>query len=672
MSKYLLEIGTEELPHKFIPSAQEQIKKSFEKLLNDNEISFNEIITYATPRRLTIKIDGLSEKQADIEKVLKGPIAHIAFDENKKLTPAGLGFAKKNNVSPEKLYVEDNYVFAKIEQKGKETKEILTENVESIVLKLQGSHFMRWADLDVKFQRPIRWVVSLLNNDELPIQIADIKSSRYSRGHRFKSDKVEITSPDTYLSALKENNVYACPKERREIIVKLAKNAAAEIGADVALDEALVDEVSNLTEWPIPAICEFDEKYLNIPEKVNVTVMATHQRYFPLYKNGKLLNKFITMTNYIGNEFENIKAGNERVVVARLEDGLFFFEQDTKTTLAEKQNDLKGVTFQKGMGTMFDKTERIEKLSKYIADELKLETSDILRTAKLCKCDLVTKLVFEFTELQGFIGGDYATISGEKTNVAKGITEHYFPLGVDSDLASGIEGQVVGIADKIDTICAVFLDGKKPTGSADPLGVRRAVLGILKTVIANNLKINLSELIKLSVSLLPKKADNETKLLSDINEFFTQRLIILYSDKYNHDVLEACASNKNVLADLSDFVERLNLVATTVRTEEYGKFHEASNRIIRLIKDNECGEVDEKLFKETAEKELYSAILSVKSNEYKLLLSELMSITKQIEKFFDDVLVMDKDEAVKTNRINLLGKIKSQFEKIADFSKIVK
>lgn len=672
MSKYLLEIGTEELPHKFIPSAQEQLKKSFEKLLNDNQIKFELVKIYATPRRLAVKIEGLNEKQADIEKIIKGPIAHIAYDENKKLTPAGLGFAKKNGVAPESLYVKDNYVFAKVEQKGKLTKDILSENVETIVLKLQGSHFMRWADLEVKFQRPIRWVVSIFDNEELPVEIANVKSSKFSRGHRFKSDKVEIKSPDDYISALRENNVYACPEERKGIIIKLAKEAAAKIGADVALDADLVDEVSNLTEYPVPAVCSFDEKYLSIPEKVNVTVMATHQRYFPLYKDGKLLNKFITMTNYIGNEFENIKAGNERVVVARLEDGLFFFEQDTKTPLADKEKDLKGVTFQKGMGTMFNKTERIEKLSKYISDEISVKSDDILRTAKLCKCDLVTKLVFEFTELQGFIGSDYARISGEKANVAKGIAEHYFPLGTDSELASGIEGQVVGIADKIDTICAVFLDGRKPTGSADPLGVRRAVLGILKTVIANNLKINLSKLIEYSVSLLPKKAENEEALIADINDFFTQRLIILYSNEYSHDVLEACVSGKNVLADLADFVERLELVNKMVKSTDYAKFHEAANRVIRIIKGNKIGAIDEKLFKENAEKLLYNAVLTIKSEKYETLATELMAITPSINKFFEDVLVMDKDEAVKSNRINLLCKIKEKFEKIADFSKIVR
>ncbi len=671
MSKFLLEIGTEELPHKFIPSASGQLKKSFEKLFNDNNIEFDIVKTYASPRRLAVKVEGLPEKQADVEKTLKGPIAHIAFDENKNITPAGLGFAKKNGVEPDKLYVEDNYVWAKIEQKGKSTKEIISENAESIVLKLQGSHFMRWADLEVKFQRPIRWIVSIFDSEELAVEIAEVKSSRCSRGHRFKSDKVEIKSVDDYISILRENNVYACPEERRGIIVQLAKEAAEGIGADVALEDELVDEVSNLTEWPVPAICSFDEKYLNIPEKVNVTVMATHQRYFPLYKDGKLLNKFITMTNFIGNEFENIKAGNERVVVARLEDGLFFFEQDTRTPIFDKLEALKGVTFQKGMGTMYDKTQRIVKLSTYIAKNMGISDADIVRTATLSKCDLVTKLVFEFTELQGFIGGDYGRISGEKSNVCKGITEHYFPLGVDSELASSIEGQVVGIADKIDTICAVFLDGRKPTGSADPLGVRRAVLGILKTIVANNLKINLSELIKLSVSMLPKKAENEEALLNDINEFFTQRLIILYSSEYGHDVLEACVSGKDVLADLSDFVTRLELVKSMTKAENYSKFHEAANRIIRIIKDSKISEVDEKLFKEEAEKALYAAYLTVKSEDYSKLSEELMNINNEIDKFFEEVLVMDKDEAIKNNRINLLGKIREKFERIADFSKII-
>lgn len=675
MNRYLIEIGTEELPHKFIPSALEQLKKGFETLLNDNKIGYSAIPVYATPRRLTLIIEGLDDKQDDVEKVVKGPIAKIAFAPDGSLSPAGLGFAKKNSVDEKALYVEDDYVFAKVFQKGKLTKDLLSENVEALVLKLQGSYFMRWADLDVKFQRPVRWVVSLFNSDELPVTIAGVASSRFSRGHRFKSDKVEIKSPETYLAALKDNNVLASRDERRETIIKLSEIEAEKIGADIVFDDELTDEVCNLTEYPVPVVCDFKESYLDIPEKVNVTVMASHQRYFPLYKNGKLINKFITITNYIGDEFENIKAGNERVITARLEDGLFFFKQDTKTPLEAKLEALKGVTFQKGMGSMFDKTGRIKKLSAALAAEIGVDDKDILRTAKLCKCDLVTSLVFEFTELQGFIGAAYARLSGENERVVKGIEEHYFPLGSDSDLASGIEGQVVGIADKIDTICAVFADGKKPTGSADPLGVRRAVLGILKTIINCNLKINLEKLIEDSVALLPVKPSDEKALLADIKDFFVQRLVVLYSDKYSHDVLEACISNKNVLSDLSDFVSRAKLVSKLVKTPEYAKFHEAANRIIRILKSEKPSALPNRvLFTTRSEARLWDCVSGINEDKlnYSGLCETLAASIGIIESFFENVLVMDEDEKIKNNRLALLQVVRSKFDKIADFSKIVR
>ena len=300
MNKYLLEIGTEELAYKFIPSAMEQLKAEFTKTFTENEIKFSDIKVYATPRRLTVIVEDLAEKQEDVEKVVKGPIANIAYDENGNLTKAALGFANKNGIAPEKLFKQDNYVWAKIEQKGKDTKELLKEVVPSIVLKLKGTHFMRWADLDVKFQRPIRWIVSLFNEEKVEIEIANIKSSNISRGHRFSKTEVEIKSPDAYLQALEEANVIADVEKRKATIVKLATEKAKEIGAEIVIDEDLLDEVTFITEWPIPVICSFEEKYLQIPEKVAVTVMAVHQRYFPLYKDGKLLNKFITMSNYVG------------------------------------------------------------------------------------------------------------------------------------------------------------------------------------------------------------------------------------------------------------------------------------------------------------------------------------------------------------------------------------
>ena len=674
MNKYLLEIGTEELPYKFVNSGIVQLKNAFEKLLKDNEIVFSSIKSFSTPRRLTLIIEGFEEKQPDIVKTIKGPVLNIAYDENGNLTKAGLGFAKKNGVDETALYKEDNYVYAKVEQKGKSIKDILQENVEKIVLKMQGPYFMRWADLDVKFQRPIRWVVSLLNNDELKIKIADIESSRYSRGHRFKSDRVEIQNPDTYEQDLYNANVVVDFEKRKQIIINDSKKEAAKINAEVYFDENLLEEVTNLCEWPVPVVCGFDEKYLDIPEKVTVTVMAVHQRYFPMYRDGKLLNNFITITNYIGTNFENIKAGNERVVVARLDDAIFFFNEDTKIPFENYVEKLKGITFQKGMGSMYDKTQRIIKLSEYLAQKTNAPLDTIKRTALLCKADLVTSLVFEFTELQGFIGSDYAFNAGEKTEVVQGIKEHYYPLGADSELASGIEGQIVGIADKIDTIVAVFAEGKKPTGSADPLGVRRATLGIIKTVIQKSLDIDLQELIKKSIELMPVEIADKNALYSDVKMFFEQRLNIYYTEKYRHDVVDACISGENVLSDLKDFADRVEFVSEKIQSAEFAKLNEAANRVIRIIKDYKSEQLPvDTLFNCPQEKQLWTCTSSIDIEKlnYKEIYEQLSKIISTIDEFFEKVLVMDKDEKVKQNRLNLLYILKRKFDKIADFSKLV-
>ena len=673
MSKYLLEIGTEELPYKFVPSAISQLQTLWTNFLNDNGFVYGGIKILATPRRLTIIIDELERKQKDVEKIVKGPIATIAYDENKNLTPAGLGFAKKNGVDASQLYIEDNYVYAKIQQKGKTFDEVVKANVESLILKMTGSHFMRWANLDVKFQRPIRWIVSILDNENLEVQIADIKSSKFTRGHRFADMNVEITDINKYEEILEKACVIVDQNKRMQMIVESANAEAQKIGAKAVMPNDLLEEVTHLCEYPKPVVCSFEEKFLKIPEKVIVTTMATHQRYFPLYKDGKLLNKFITITNYVGNEFENIKRGNERVVVARLDDAIFFFNDDTKQKLEEKLEDLKGITFQRGMGSMYEKTQRIADLSNEIAKELNLDNTDISRCAKLCKCDLATKLVFEFTELQGAIGADYAKVSGEKENVAQGIEEHYFPLSADSELADSIEGQVVGIADKVDTVCAVFADGKKPTGSQDPLGVRRATLGIMKTIINKNLKIDLNALIAKSLKMLPKQPEDFDKTLSEIIEFFEQRLSILYSDKYSSDIIESVISSKNVLADLKDFVNKLDVISSLVKSSNYADFHEAINRVIRITKNVDAKlVVTDSLIETNEEKNLYSAVKNIAQDALSDndLVKELNKVVPVITAFFDKTLVMDERENVKNNRLALLLLTKSKFEKLADFSKV--
>ena len=662
MSTYLLEVGTEELPYKFIPQAIEQLNNGFSNFLNDNKVKFSDIKVYATPRRLAVIVDGLENKTADEEKIVKGPIKHVAFDEAGNLTKAGEGFARKNNLTKDDLYIENNYVHAKIIVKGKPISELLQENVPAIFLKLQGSHFMRWGYNDEKFSRPIKWIVSVLDKDEVKIKIIDKESSIYTKGHRFAQQKVIIGDPKDYVETMRNACVIVDQEERKQLIIEKAKEEAAKLGAEPYYTEDLLEEVTFITEYPVPAVCEFDPVYLDIPEEVTVTVMAVHQRYFALHKDRKLINKFITMTNYIGNEFKNIQAGNVRVIKARLDDAVFFFKEDTKKPLIDYVESLKGVTFQKGMGTMFDKTQRLITLSRAIAADLNIDSKDIERTAQLCKADLTTNLVFEFTELQGFIGADYARVSGENNKVVQGIKEHYFPLNAESETAKGIEGQIVGIADKIDTVCAVFAAGKKPTGSSDPLGVRRAALGVIKTILDSNLKINVDKYIKESLKLLPVQKD----CAAEVNEFFIQRMIILLAEKYNKNILEAC-SMKNPLIDIADYVERVE----TVKDLQYQQLLENANRVIRILKDTDSNSVNEKYFVEPVEKTLYNKIVEINENvDYKTYLTELENLNPEITKFFEDVLVMDKDENVKNNRIALLTLLKKKYEHITDFSKL--
>ena len=662
MSKYLLEVGVEELPYKFIPMAISQLKCGFETFLNNNNVEFGDVKVMATPRRLAVIVNGLAASQPDVEKVVKGPIAKVAFDENKNLTKAGEGFAKKNGVSADELYVENDYLYAKISIKGKNTKDLLQENVPVIFSKLQGPHFMRWGNNDVKFSRPIRWVLSILDGEEVKIRIIDKDSSNMTNGHRFSTQNIVINNPDEYVQKLRDAKVIVDQDERKAKIVELTKAEADKLNAVTKISDDLLEEVTFICEYPVAVTCNFDEAFLTIPQEVAVTVMETHQRYFALYtKDGKLINKFVTITNYIGNEFENIKAGNLRVIKARLDDAVFFFNEDTKKPLEAYVENLKGMTFQKGMGSVYDKTQRIVKLSEKISAELGVNKPSIKRAAELCKADLATNLVFEFTELQGFIGADYARVAGEEAGVQEGIKEHYFPLNADSETAKSIEGQVVGIADKMDTICAVFAAGKKPTGSSDPLGVRRAALGVIKTVLEHGLKLDLSKLIDETLALLPVQAD----VKADVEEFFVQRLIIFLNSDYSKNVLEACSS-VNPCKNLCDYVERVKAVSGGVDE----KLLENANRVLRILKE-EVGNVDENLFTLDAEKDLYKAVQGIKfSGDYKKYLADLTQINPVVTKFFDDVLVMDKDEKVKNNRLALLNTLKNKYIILTDFSKL--
>ena len=684
-NNFLLEILVQELPYQFIPSAEKQLADIFKKLLDDNKLSFDKIKTYATPRRLALLIENLQLNQQDIVKDVKGPILNVALDENGNFSPAALGFAKKNGISPDSLYKKDNYIWAKVEQKGKTAKEILEENIAPSVMKLQGAHFMRWGYFETKFSRPVENLVAILNNEVLNVEIFGKKATNKTKGHRFsKIKEVEITNPKNYVEILKTANVYADPIERKQLIVELATKKANEVNCTIdfsKLDD-LLDEVTYITEFPVPVVCEFKKEYLQIPDIVTVTVMSKHQRYFPLYEEtGKLSNKFITMANFVGTDeesFENIKKGNQRVISARLEDGKFFYDEDIKTKLIEKLPALKGMTFQRGLGTLFDKTERIEKLSSFIADELNIsDKTDILRAAKLSKADLSTKLVFEFTELQGFIGENYALKSGEKENVALAIKEHYFPLSANSELPSKIEGQIVSIADKIDTIVAVFLSTqgdkkkKRPTGSNDPLAVRRAIIGVLKTIITFNLKIDLEKVINYSIELISKEFDItvESVTFNEILAFMYGRLNVLYEKTFNYDVLLATESLKP-FKNLNEWLKRTEAVNNFVNAKDTVKIFETINRVLKITKGNKVeGKPDEALFNNEEEKTLYSVILNSPEITYQNI-NEIERFIEPLNLFFDKVLVMDKDEKIKNNRLKLLNILAEKFNLVCDFSKI--
>ena len=726
MSKYLLELGVEELPYALIDSLSSQIENNLEQKLAENNAAYTDITTYSTPRRLVFIIDGLEEVQPDLVKEYKGPNVRVAITEDGEYSQAAKGFARKFGAEVDALYkIEENgqeFVALKVCQKGKSLQEILPAILPDAVLKVQGSHFMRWSAFDEKFSRPIRWIVSLLDDKEIPVEITGIKSSKQSRAHRFAAEKFPIiTSVDNYLDIMLQHNVIVDEEVRKQAIIDSVKELAASIGAEVKIEEELLKEVTNIVEFPRPVLGNFDEKYLAIPEPVIVTVMASHQRYFPIYdKAGNLMNGFITVANYVGDDFTNIKNGNERVIKARLDDAIFFYNEDIKKSLEERVEDLAGITFQKGLGSMKDKVDRIINLSEKIAKVLGYSASDVemqnvLRTAKLAKADLSTSLVFEFTELQGVIGSHYARVFNEAPGVVTGIKEHYYPVAADAELASSIEGQIVGIADKLDTIVGVFALDKIPSGSVDPLGVRRAAVGILQTIMQKRLQIDIIELIEFAINSIGVEVKEPSKMCSDIVAFFVQRLKGIFSGKYQTDYIDAVLASRDVLNNLATISERLELISSVADTEEFEKIVAAHNRVAKLANKSEVlrqeeekkivdifsvnpekekqkeekavfsdvlnnaisshSTISENLFQCDAEDNLYRAVMQLSNRKFtssREAYDLLVTIVPFIDKFFDDVMVMDENFKIRNNRLNLLAEVNKEFVKVADFTKIIK
>lgn len=686
MNNYLLfEVGVEELPSRFVSSTLQQIKNNLIKMLGENRIEFNEINTYGTPRRLTFIVKGISERQSNLEEEVKGPSKKIALDADGNFTKPALGFMKSKGLKEEdvvfKTVGKDEYIFGTIRQEGKETSEVLKSILPEAVKSVTFPKAMRWGGKNMRFARPIRWMVTLLNDNVLEFDLEGIKSSNITKGHRFLGQsEFEVNSLEDYLNKLEENYVILDQDRRKEMIKTQCIEVANSLGGEVEFDEDLLEEVTHLVEYPTAFYGEFNEDYAKLPKEVVTTPMQQHQRYFPVVKDGKLLPNFIAVRN--GNDYriDKVKAGNEKVLVARLEDALFFYKEDTKKDLESYTEKLKSVVFQAKLGTVYDKSLRIEKLSSNIIDLLKLNSDkeDTIRAAKLCKADLVTGMVFEFTELQGIMGREYAKVNGENEAVSEAIFEHYLPRFAGDMLPKTNAGITLSIADKLDSICGFFAIGIQPTGSQDPYALRRQALGILNILMSSKIDVNLEKLVELGLENYSNLEFNKDEVTNDIMEFFKERIKNLFRDLgIRYDVIDAVLSSK--LNDISDMHLRAVELNNWLDKDELVEMLTAFNRVSTLAQKSESDKVNKDLLKEEAETNLYKEFTNTKEKVNELLndkkyseaLDAFASLRPSIDAMFDSVMIMDKDEAIKNNRLGLLKQIYDTMLSICDLSKIV-
>ena len=683
----LFEIGMEEIPARFLNQALEDLKNNFEKKLKNNRIKFSGVRTYGTPRRLVLVADEVAEMQEDLDELNIGPSRERAYKDG-ALTKAGEGFLKAHRIEEEQIEIIKNdkgeYIAFKRFSKGKPTETILPEILKALVLEETFQKSMRWSDKTIRFARPIEWFLALYGGKVLDFEIEGIKSSNKSKGHRFFGKEFEVSSVEDYLKKIKENNVIIDISERRKMIEEMiSKSLLEDEKADV--DEGLLDEVTNLVEYPFAIVGNFSEEFLEVPQEVLIISMKVHQRYFPILdKKGKLLPKFIVIRN--GIDFsQNVKEGNEKVLSARLADARFFYQEDLKIPLDQNVEKLKTVVFQKDLGTMFNKVKRTEKIAEFLIGKLKYNymKADILRTVKLAKADLVSNMIGEkeFTKLQGLMGSKYAMERGEEIGVAIGIKEHYYPRFQGDLLPSGIEGIITGLSDRIDTLVGCFGVGLIPTGSKDPFALRRTALGIVNIIINANINISLKELVNVSLDALQAdqvlKADR-AKVEADVLDFLKQRMINVFTDmKYRKDIVLAVLDRD--ADNITNALEIVKVISEKLALNKLEALLQVAKRVTNIItKGNNNVTVKEKLFKEEIEKTLYAeakrigeeAEKSIKENEYADYFEKMISLVPTIDKYFEAVIVMDEDKNIRENRINQLTFIKNLFDRIAYLNKI--
>ncbi len=680
MAKDLLfEIGAEEIPAGFMPNILGQLKQLAETKLNDAHLPFESIATYGTPRRLALIVKGLADTSAEISERHKGPSASIAYDADGNATKAAIGFARGKGLDVADLVVEDGYIYAETKTAGVPAKDIVTDMLPQLITGLNFPKSMHWGNLDAKFVRPVRWLVALLDEEVIPVEFATVKSGNVTRGHRFLgADEITIKNAASYVDTLKENFVMVDQDARRELISKQLHDIAASKNASIVWDDDLLEEINYLVEWPTALCGGFEESYLALPDAAIITPMKDHQRYFPLVgQDGKLLPMFLTVRNGSDHSIEVVQAGNERVLRARLDDAKFFFNEDRKKPLIDRQDGLTKIVFQEGLGNLADKTERLLKLGRVFGEECGLHEDAAVvleRATVLAKTDLTTGMVTEFTELQGVMGKEYALLDGESEEVAEAIFEQYLPRFAGDVLPQTEAGKVLSIIDKVDNIVATFSRGLIPTGSQDPYALRRQTIGILNILLGSEWNISLRPIFKASMELLNVPAEKQDELLGQVEEFFTLRLKNIFLDReVPHHVIDLLLSNNELsVADAEGLVNAL----LANRIDENVELVQAYTRMYNLVKDVEYTGVNSDLLKEDAEKALFEAaskaseasLAAWEANDYTAVVAVPATLVPAINKFFEDVMVMDKDEAIKANRLQLVRLAYSVMAIIGDIS----
>lgn len=689
-NQYLLEVGTEELPVGFLLPAIAELKEKAAHLLTGQGLGFGEVTVYATPRRLTLVIRDIAETQEDREDVQKGPPVRVGLDAEGKPSKAGEGFARKLGINFNQLTREtiegEEYLVLRQHVKGRPTKEILSEQLGELILGLTGSHFMNWGTNTIRFSRPIRWLVSLWNEEHLPLGIGPVQSGVVSRGHRIIGEgEVQIPSVEDYLTVLERHGAVLADQARRKAVIwQQLQDAAQKAGGIVEENEDLLDTVTMLVEHPSVVTGNFQERFLEIPAEVTTTVMTAHQKYFPIRQGEKLMPHFLTVSNGLPEAADNIRRGNEKVITARLEDARFFYIEDQKIPLEGRLEALKGITFQKGIGTMFEKAHRLETLSAQIAAEVGADDALSRRAARLAKTDLVTGMVFEFTELQGVMGKKYATVGGEPAEVCEAIYEHYLPRFMGDTVAKTPVGISVSLADKLDTMMAVFSKegAKLPSGSKDPLGLRRMATGMILTALENELSVDLVKMLEAAYDGLGAYATQpREQAMALVNEFILQRLRgVLLERNIRYDIIDAVLEAKNPLHNLPDAMARIQHLKTLTQDKDALKcVYEPANRIFKILGDKYRADVtveriDPAQFRHDSEKALLEAIrntLQVTPGQYDELVQKFSALTNPVETFFEAVLVNDPDDGIRKNRYNLLSLLNTQYLRLASFSRLV-